>query len=168
MTTQLPECLPVVVLITEAWHTPTHYSTFIDTMSALGYAIACPQLLTASTESDVKANAESDVTSSFHDDCSMIYQLVFDICCEGNDVLVIAHGYGGVIAAEALAELGKEDRAGGGKSGGVIGVIAVAGILPQPGDTLLAAFGGEWPDYIREHVWLFAASSWSVYANDVQ
>lgn len=145
----LPELLPVVVLIPEAWHTPVHYSSFIDAMSSLGYAMACEQLPTGSTETD---SSESDNMAGFNDDVSMIYQLVFDLVSDGNDIVVIAHGYGGFVASEALTDLGKEERAGAGKSGGVVGLISVAGLLPVQGDTLLAAFGGEWPDYITEKV----------------
>ena len=140
----LPELLPVVVLVHDAWHTPTHYSQLIDELTALGYPIACPQLLTA--------HHESNCTSSFNDDCSLIYQLVFDLCSDGNDVVVLGHGYGAFIATEAIGELGKQEREKQKRPGGVIGFIALAGLLPNKGQTLKDVFGGEWPEYIRHQV----------------
>ena len=142
----MPELLPVVVLIHDAWHTPRHYSQFIDQLTSLGYPIACPQLLTAHTESNCTAN--------FHDDCSLIYQLVFDLCSDGNDVVVLGHGYGAFIATEAIGELSKQERERQSKPGGVIGFIALAGLLPSKGQTLKDVCGGEWPEYIRHQVQL--------------
>jgi pimeloyl-ACP methyl ester carboxylesterase len=145
---QLPELLPVIVLVHDAWHMPTHYSTFIDTLTTLGYAIACPQLLTA--------HRESNCVSSFNDDCSLIYQLVFDLCSEGNDVVVIGHGYGAFIATEVLGDLSKTEREHLDRTGGVIGLVGLAGLLPNQDETLKDVMtsqnGGEWPEYIRQQV----------------
>jgi pimeloyl-ACP methyl ester carboxylesterase len=144
----LPELFPVAVIVHDAWHTPAHYSHLIDSLSALGYPVACPQLLTAHTE--------SNCTASFHDDCSLIYQLAFDLCSDGNDVIIFGHGYGAFIATEALGELDKRERQLQGRAGGVIGLIALAGLLPDKGESLKDVFaghvGGEWPEYIRPQV----------------
>ena len=147
----LPELLPIVILIHDSWHIPTHYSTLIDTLSSLGYAVACPQLLTSHTE--------SNCTSTFNDDCSLIYQLVFDLCSDGNDIVALCHGYGGFIASEALGELSKDERNQAGKIGGVIGMVSLAGMLPEQGQSLKDVYGGEWPECIRQHVSCCQSSS---------
>ena len=155
----LPELLPVLVLVHDAWHKPTHYCAFIDHLSALGYPITCPELPTAGSEgtNKDKDNSSTEHDASFHDDVSLIYQLVFDLCSDGNDVMVLAHGYGAFVATEAIGELGKKTRENFSNVGGVVGFVAIAGVLPEQGrnfkDSLSGHLGAEWPPYISQQVW---------------
>jgi hypothetical protein len=113
-------------------------------LTAQGFPTACPQLLTSHTE--------QNCTSSFNDDCSMIYQLVFDLASDGHDIIVIAHGYGSFVASECLCELSQQVRANMDKDGGVVELISLAGFLPEHGQTLKDCFGGDWPEFIKEQV----------------
>ncbi|QDS77514.1 hypothetical protein FKW77_000622 [Venturia effusa] len=136
------DALPVVVILHEAWHTPTHYGRLIDLLTAQGFATVCPQLLTAHTE--------ENCTSSFNDDCSMIYQLVFDLASDAHDIIVLAHGYGSFVASECLSELSKQVRNNMGRQGGVTELINLCGFLPEHGQSLQDCYGGTWPDFVKE------------------
>lgn len=138
------DAFPVIVIVHEAWHTPTHYGRLIDMLTAEGFATVCPQLLTAHTE--------ENCTSSFNDDCSLIYQLVFDLSSDGHDIVVLAHGYGSFVASECLAELSKQVRNNMDRQGGVTELISVAGFLPEHGQSIKDCYGGEWPDFVKQQV----------------
>jgi hypothetical protein len=138
------DALPVVVIIHDAWHTPTHYSQLIDKLCTHGFPTACPQLLTSHTE--------ENCTSSFNDDCSMVYQLIFDLASDGHDIIAFAHGYGSFVSTEVLGQLAKGIRKQAGLSGGVISLVSLSGFLPAHGETLRTQFGGQWPDYLQQQV----------------
>lgn len=138
------DSFPVIVILHEAWHTPAHYGRLIDMLTAEGFATVCPQLLTAHTE--------ENCTSSFNDDCSLVYQLVFDLASDGHDIFVLAHGYGSFVASECLAELSKQVRNNLDKQGGVTELISVAGLLPEHGQSLKDCYGGQWPDFVKQQV----------------
>jgi hypothetical protein len=135
---------PIIVIIHEAWHTPTHYSRLVDLLTAEGYAVVCPQLPTSQSDNDCKA--------SFSDDCSLIYELVFDIVSDGREVVLFAHGYGSFVATESLAGVSKKTRSDSKLDGGVIGMVIVAGFLPKEGDSLKKCLGGEWPMNLQQQV----------------
>lgn len=142
---------PVVVILHEAWHTPTHYGRLIDMLTAQGFPTVCPQLLTSHTE--------ENCTTSFNDDCSMVYQLVFDLASDGHDIFVIAHGYGGFVASECLSELSKQVRNNMDKQGGVTELINLCGLLPEHGQSLKDCYGGQWPDFVKQQVWATLSSN---------
>ncbi|KAE9984868.1 hypothetical protein BLS_000951 [Venturia inaequalis] len=151
------DSFPVIVILHEAWHTPAHYGRLIDMLTAEGFATVCPQLLTAHTE--------ENCTSSFNDDCSLVYQLVFDLASDGHDIVVLAHGYGSFVASECLAELSKQVRNNLDKQGGVTELISVAGLLPEHGQSLKDCYGGQWPDFNDDSLILYEPDS--ILYNDV-
>lgn len=134
-----------VLIIHDAWHTPVHYSSFIDQLSS-HCQVACPQLLSC--------NSESNNTSGFHDDCALIYQLCFDLACEGRDIVVFMHGYGGFIGTEILCDLGKRQREAFGQTGGIVNLVYFASWLPTETETNIkkSIWGEEWPVFIEEQV----------------
>jgi dienelactone hydrolase len=140
----MSENTPIVVIVHEAWHSPTHYARLVDLLSAEGFAVACPQLPTSQSGTNYLA--------SFSDDCSVIYQLVFDLVSDGREVLCLAHGYGSFVASEALTGLNKATRSDSSLLGGVIAMVVIAGFLPNEGDSLKKCFGGEWPEYLLQLV----------------
>ena len=135
---------PTVVIIHDAWHTPTHYSRFIDTLTSWGFEVACPQLLTCT--------ADANNASSFSEDVSLIYSLCFDLASEGNDIICVVHGYGAFVGSEILTELCKSQREESGQPGGVVSLVWIASFMPETGQSLKDAMGGEWPDYMPEQV----------------
>jgi len=131
--------LPTIVIIHDAWHTPTHYSKLIDLLCAEGLEVACPSLPSCSSE--------ADSTYSFNDDVSLMYQLVFDLVSEGKSVICVMHGYGGYIGTEILGELCTGQRAKICRPGGVVHMVWISAVMPGKGVSMQMAMGGEFPDY---------------------
>jgi pimeloyl-ACP methyl ester carboxylesterase len=139
--------LPTILIIHDAWHTPTHYSRLIDQLHAAGFDVACPQLLTSS--------AETNNTSTFNDDTTLIYAMAFDLASDGRNILVLAHGYGGFLATEICGELSKKQRVAAGQNGGIVGIVYMAAWLPQQGASFKQTVGrGELPIYMPQNVCL--------------
>jgi hypothetical protein len=136
---------PIIVMIHEAWHTPTHYSRLVDLLTLEGYVVACPQLPTSQSNNDYKAN--------FSDDCSLIYQLVFDLVSDGREVMLFTHGYGSFVATESCVGLSRSTRSYSELDGGVIGMVVVAGFLPEEGDSFKKCLGGKWPTNLQQQVY---------------
>jgi len=137
--------LPTIVIIHDAWHTPTHYSKLIDLLCAEGFEVACPLLPSCSLE--------VNSTYSFNDDVSLIYQLVFDLVSEGKSVICVMHGYGGYIGTEILGELCSRQRAMTSRSGSVVHLVWISAVMPGKGVSMQMAMGGELPDYTPLQVW---------------
>lgn len=133
------QTLPTIVIIHDAWHTPTHYSKMIDLLSAQGFEVACPQLLSCSSE--------QNNTSSFNDDVNLLYPLIFDIASDGKDIICVLHGYGGYIGTEILGDLTATQRAQNGLPGGVVHIVWISAVMPDTGVSMQMAMGGEFPDY---------------------
>jgi len=139
--------LPTIVIIHDAWHTPTHYSKMIDLLSVEGFEVACPQLLSCSSEVNSRC--------SFNDDVSLMYQLVFDLVSDGKSVICVMHGYGGYIGTEILSDLCASQRTKDGRSGGVVHMVWISAVLPGKGVSMQMAMGGEFPDYTPLQVLCF-------------
>jgi len=115
---------PQLVLIPGAWHTPSAFSLLTTELHALGYTTHARQL--ASVGSTTPTTDLSADIAIVH---SMINSAIGD---SGNDVVVIAHSWGGIVASSALVGFGKTEREALGKRGGVVkcGYIA-ASMLPE-------------------------------------
>jgi dienelactone hydrolase len=141
--------LPTIVIIHDAWHTPTHYSKLVDLLTAQGFEVACPQLLTCTTE--------ASNTCSFNDDVNLLYPLVFDLASEGKNIICLMHGYGGYIGTEILGDLSASPRAQQGLAGGIVHMVWISSPLPDTGISMLAAMGGSFPDFmpLQAGCWIF-------------
>ena len=128
--------LPTILLIHEAWHTPTLYSTLLDRLNTVGFTVACPQLSTCSID--------PTNTARFADDVNQIYSIAFDLVGGGHDILVLMHGiYGGILGTEACGTLTKASRAAAGQNGGVVGLVYLAASVPQAGDSWSTIAGAQ-------------------------
>ncbi|KAH7123758.1 Alpha/beta hydrolase fold-1 [Dendryphion nanum] len=84
-----------------------------------------------------------------HKDITAACDLVSEAIGEGNDVVVVAHSWGGVVAGSALAGLGKKERTAEGKKGGVIKTAYMAAFILPEGVSLMDAIQHgvrEWQD----------------------
>ncbi|KJZ73458.1 hypothetical protein HIM_07252 [Hirsutella minnesotensis 3608] len=130
MTTQKPS----IVLIHGAWHTTAAYRTLLDMLEARGYPTVAPELPSGAAETPPDP-PEADIRCA----AEAIRTLVEAPPQEGtgagsgNQVIVIAHSYGGTVATEAVAGLGLRERQDRGLLGGVRMVIYVAAFVLQEG-----------------------------------
>ncbi|KAF2086006.1 alpha/beta-hydrolase [Saccharata proteae CBS 121410] len=125
---------PTILLISGAYHTPTHYAPLLSLLSSHGYPTLCPSLPTC--------NNAIPPTARFSDDVDLIRSVLTDLVeKEGKDVVVIAHSYGGAVAVEGVGGFGKgvRQRERRGERGGVAGVVFLCAFVPEKCEIF-----GEW------------------------
>lgn len=57
------------------------------------------------------------------------------------------HSYGGCPGGAAAKGLSKHERTSTGRTGGVIGLVFIAAVLTDEGDSLISQFGGSWAPF---------------------
>ncbi|KAJ6084272.1 hypothetical protein N7486_011072 [Penicillium sp. IBT 16267x] len=115
--------LPTIVLVHGAWHTPDHYSNYVNALQKQGFQVHCPLLPTSS-------NARPP-TAFLREAVACVKEIVNTLIEDGRRVLMIMHSYGGVVGSSAVEGLSFSERKASGKPGGVIHLLYLcAFILP--------------------------------------
>lgn len=129
---------PVIIFTPGAWHTPEFFSEVFSKLEPLGYKCIGQSLLAVGHEPAVK---------DLQPDIDAIHKLVSDETDAGNDVVMVAHSWSGIIVSGALDGLGKAERQKEGKKGGVIRIAYISAFVPAEGVSLITAFGGTPPEW---------------------
>ena len=127
---------PVLIFAPGAWHTPEVFSEVFSKLEPLGYRCIGYPLLAAGREPAVK---------DLQPDIDAIHKLVTDEADAGNDVVMVAHSWSGIVTSAALDGLGKVQRQKEGKPGGVVRIAFLCAFVPAEGLSLFDALGGK-PD----------------------
>ncbi|KAG9194969.1 hypothetical protein G6011_00089 [Alternaria panax] len=134
---------PRLVLIPGAWHTPAHFAPLIAALQTHGYTTHSTQLASVGNP-----NPPSDLS----EDVEIVRNLVISAIDEGeeggNDVVVLAHSWGGIIAGCALVGLSKADRKKDGKRGGVVKTGYMAAYILDIGSCLQDAINHYIPPWV--------------------
>jgi pimeloyl-ACP methyl ester carboxylesterase len=130
---------PVLIFIPGAWHTPEFFSEVFSKLEPLGYKCIGYSLFAVGHEPAVK---------DLQPDIDAVHKLVSDESDAGNDVVIVAHSWGGIMVSGALDGLSKIERQKEGKKGGVVRIAYMTSFVLTEGVSLIAAFGGqpEWYD----------------------
>ncbi|KAH6868194.1 Alpha/beta hydrolase fold-1 [Alternaria rosae] len=133
---------PQLILIPGAWHTPSAFLPLNTKLNALGYTTRARQLASVGSTDHPTTDLSADIA---------IVRSMIDtaIGASGNDVVVIAHSWGGIVASSALVGFGKTEREALGKKGGVVrcGYIA-ASMLPE-GVSLMDSMNHTFPPWCK-------------------
>jgi len=133
----LSPSLPTILLVPGAWHSPTHYSTFLSALTTLGYPTVC--------ERNPSCDSSSPHTPSTADDASAIRALILTQLDAGHEVVVALHSYGGCPGGAAAKGLSKQERLAAGEPGGVIGLVFICAFVANEGDSLIGKLPGGVP-----------------------
>lgn len=135
---------PTILFVHGAWHNPQHYRPIMEELETDGYPCVCPHLPSDDAE-------PPEVL--MYEDAAVIKAAAQDLICEGREVVVVGHSYGGVVTTEAIApEFGREHRSSQGLSGGVKRLFYQCAFLLHTGESLGSAFGGELPPFVQIEV----------------
>ncbi len=127
---------PIIVIIPGAWHSPEHYSGVTALLQQAGYSV----LLHALPSVDPQVAASHSICT----DTTFIREnILLPLLEEGKDMLLVMHSYGGCPGSAAAKGLSKKERTATGRSGGVIGLVFLAGFLFKEGDSLFSRLGGK-------------------------
>jgi pimeloyl-ACP methyl ester carboxylesterase len=121
---------PQIVLVPGAWHLPSGFHKLTAPLESHNYTIHSRQM--PSVGSEDSPNPPQDLTQ----DVKALQDLVTQAIGSGNDVLVVAHSWGGIVSTSALVGFGKKEREARGEKGGVIRIAFIASIVWPEGTSL--------------------------------
>ncbi|RDW81266.1 alpha/beta hydrolase [Aspergillus mulundensis] len=118
---------PTIVFSLGAWSTPAVFDAVRSRLNTFGFDSECPARPSVDGEPPLK---------TFEDDVASLRNVLTRLSEEGNDIVVVAHSYGGMVASSAVEGLAKEF------GGRVIKVIYLAAFALDKGQSLLGLLGG--------------------------
>ncbi|KAH9838898.1 Alpha/beta hydrolase [Teratosphaeria destructans] len=117
---------PTIILLHDAFHQAAHYIDFDAALQAVGLSeVRIPQLPSCARSRPADDHA-------FDDDVQVARKMVLSCLRSGRDVMVLAHGYGGKVVAEALGGVPVERQR---EHVRVLGVVFVAGMVCEEGES---------------------------------
>ena len=116
---------PVIVLVHDMWHTPRVYLPYIWALEQATFRVYCPQLPTCDL------SLPPDERSVFSD-LSVLRGLLNSLFAAGKKVILVMHGYGGILGSYISDTMSFDDRAARGEPGGIIHLLYMcAYIMPS-------------------------------------
>jgi hypothetical protein len=111
---------PVLIFTPGAWHTPEFFSEVFSKLEPLGYKCIGYPLLAAGHEPAVK---------DLQPDIDGVHKLVEEESDAGNDVVMAAHSWTGIIVSGALGGLSKTEREKAGLQGAVVRIAYISAFV---------------------------------------
>ncbi|KAK4499938.1 hypothetical protein PRZ48_008124 [Zasmidium cellare] len=131
---------PTLVLVHGSWHSPEHFGPLIEDLTTHGYKCVPVSLPSTQSPDEPPANLTDD---------TLAVRSTVEVELAKNNVIVIAHSYGGTPTNNALKDLSTASRHAAGHKTSVLSLIFLAAIILPPDTTFLAALGGH-PHPIHE------------------
>ena len=127
---------PTLVLVHGSWHCPEHFGPLVADLENRGYK--CIGVALPSTQAPEKSAA------TLIDDTAAVRNTVLHELDLGNNVVAIAHSYGGCPTNNSLHGLSAKDRAAAGFSTSVLAMAFIAAIpIPKGVSFLNYMLGGK-------------------------
>lgn len=130
-----------IVVVPGAWHPSTLYKTLENALRGYGY--------TAITANHPSLNSRNPQADSCSADADEVRRYILRLVeCDGRDVVVLCHSYGGISGGGAAHGLSKTSRVKQGQNGGVIGLVYLSAFVVPENATLLQIMGGKHAPYL--------------------
>ncbi|KAI1325843.1 Alpha/beta hydrolase fold-1 [Xylariaceae sp. FL0255] len=154
--------LPMIFFVPGAWHGPWVFDQTRHILSERGFDTAT---------SDLRTVESNDASIGVQDDANHVRSALTKLIDMGKEIIVVAHSYGGIIAANSIdPSLGIKQRAADSCKGGVILVLLLAAFAIPKNTSLLDNIGGKllpWWD-AKEEGFLTVKNPFDVFYHDVQ
>lgn len=134
---------PIIVLTPGAWHSPEHFQDLRDELHARGWETRGVRHQSVGSEPPTKG---------LYDDAAATGAVLQELADQGQQIVLVAHSYGGLAAAEGVKGFGFKQRAAEGKPGGVIIFVYLAAFVGQKGQSILSMTGDVYPPWNRVEV----------------
>ncbi|KAB8226261.1 Alpha/beta hydrolase family-domain-containing protein [Aspergillus novoparasiticus] len=128
---------PTVVIVPGSWHCPKHYKYLIDGLAKFNYEAVGVTLPSVNS---------SPPHASWDQDAQAVREVIMKSLDNGNDVIAVAHSFGGVAMSEAVKGLGKEAREKRGLKGGVVRLIYMCAMALPEGQTHVGQIQPQTPE----------------------
>ena len=132
-----PITKPTILIIHGAYFTPEAWQPFIHSLSQAGFEAHCPRLPTCGDKNHPTGTFADcrPASATFDDDVKAVRKKAIEIAGAERSIIVLAHSYGGVVAADAIdGELCAHIRPPG--TGGVIQLVLLSAWLPLKDNSL--------------------------------
>jgi pimeloyl-ACP methyl ester carboxylesterase len=116
-----------IVFVPGSFCPPVLYSKVIDAVKAHGHDIRALHIPSIG----LGPNEPGPGAPTMADDAAFIAREVESLADAGKDVVLVAHSYGGIPTSESVAGLRKTERQQQGKTGGIVRVGYVTGVVPE-------------------------------------
>lgn len=136
--------LPTIVLVAGAFGTPASFDRLLPFFKAEGFATVAAPYPSSNPPEPSNASCEADIV---HVRDNVIQPLVEK---EHRQLVILAHSYGGIVAAGAAKGFDYATRRSQGLAGGVSGLVYIAGNIAHDKESLLQAVGGNYPPFIKK------------------
>lgn len=117
---------PAIIIIPGSWHIPRHYARLTTHLSNHNYSATAVALPSVNS---------SPPLQTWEEDAQAVRQAIMEKLGLGQDVVAIAHSFGGVAMSEAVKGLGKEERQKQGFDTGVLRLVYMCAMALPKGQT---------------------------------
>ncbi|PCD34153.1 hypothetical protein FGRA07_08471 [Fusarium graminearum] len=127
---------PSLIFVPGAWHTTEYWGKVISAMEAQDFK--CIPVTLPSTQS-------TSTSVNFSTDVNAVREAIMTETAQEQDVVVLAHSYGGAVGASAVKGLSQKNSESNKGNGHVIGLFLIGTGFAAPGISFLEAIGGKPP-----------------------
>lgn len=117
---------PTILIVPGSFCNASHYTSVLTALHALSYPAQATSLPSATRVPPAPG-------ASLAEDAAHIAALLTSLADDGQDIVLLAHSYGGIPATEAARGLAKAERAAQGKPGGIVKIVYLSAIVPPVG-----------------------------------
>ena len=133
---------PAIVLIPGSFSVASMYYPLQDLLAAAGHNVYVNTLPSASRNAP-------ESPASLGDDSEFFGKILQRIADQGEDIIVLGHSYGGMVASESARGLGKTERLAQGRKGGIVRLIFLAAIVLPEGQSVVKDQGKPPPSIVE-------------------
>ncbi|KAM3414699.1 hypothetical protein BST61_g9857 [Cercospora zeina] len=139
--TEIPPAREVtLIFVLDSFYSASHWVHVHTKLNLLGYY----DIVTVSPASTQRVQSPP---KGLQDDSSMVHLAALNVMAAGKDAIIVAHGYGGAAANNALQGLDVRSRTEAGATTCVRGMIFITAMPLMLGMTVLQQLGGKLLDY---------------------
>ncbi|KAK1145509.1 hypothetical protein N8T08_004067 [Aspergillus melleus] len=125
--------LPTIVIAPGAWSLPPFYSQLEEQFTSKNLKTKIIPHVTTGAEPPNK---------TLDDDVCNLHNALAEISDAGEDIILVAHSYGGLVSSSAVKGLEKHVRQKNGQAGGVVMLVYMAAFVVAQGQSLVSTSGG--------------------------
>ena len=142
----MAEKRPTILLLPGCFGTPASFDRLVPYLQEAGYATMTASYPSSNPPDPSAVTCQKDI-AHFREE-----YLIPLVEKEQKELILAVHSFGGVVGGGAAVGLSKTDRRARGQSGGVVGLVYIAGNIVQENQTLIESAGGEWPPWLKKDV----------------
>jgi pimeloyl-ACP methyl ester carboxylesterase len=126
---------PTLVISGGCWLRPAIYDSIANLLRDAGYEVHVLDHKSNQVSTTFKDGAEP----TYADDVAQVRALYTQLIEQQNkEVLLVTHSYGAIPALDASEGFSRKERqSGGGGEGGIVGMVALASLIPKQGKQVL-------------------------------